>query len=248
MPPIEPAIRGLRLRGKIKTGARAPNQIEKEAVKMIISFYGLDGCGKGTQIEALILHIRETMGYRVFYSKAYAEAEKEQLGGFMDLWGSWAKTFAFQAMHAHQAEQAFKAERRGQIVIADRWDESYLAYHKGPSSPLQADPELYLKLNKIAFQGREPDIGILLDLDPETAKRRLVARGYQDFFDQQPNAYHEYMRKGFLEIAEERGHHIISSSDVWGVVADKVRRLVEPAILADATLKPLPQTQTIDEK
>ena len=176
---------------------------------MIICFSGLDGCGKGTQKELLAKRLRRR-GRRVFMSKAYGEAEKECFSAFVSQWSQESILFLFQALHAEQRLQAEAALARGEIVIADRWDESYLAYHAAHGI-LARNPDLREALNGIAFSGILPDLAFFLDLPVDAAKQRIESRG-SDFFDRLPAVYHRTMRNEYLRIARERGWHILDGA------------------------------------
>lgn len=168
---------------------------------MIICFSGVDGCGKGTQKDLLTIALR-AKGKSVFSSKAYGDGEKECFAPFIEYWSQEAILFLFQALHVEQRKHMEKALQRGEIVIADRWDESYLAYHR-TYGILKDDPTLRNLLNAIVFKGIIPDITFLLDVPVEQTRKRLQLRG-ADFFDKLPETYHETMRKEYLRLAEER--------------------------------------------
>lgn len=173
---------------------------------MLISFTGIDGCGKGTQIELLTEHL-EDMGEDVAVSKAYGDREKELFSIFMRKWDQKAILFLFQAFHVKQCKKAKRNLEKGKMVVADRWDESYLAYHS-THGILSEDPELREQLNKIAFEGIVPDETFLIDVSIETARERMSARG-SDFFDELPDPYHLTMREQYKKIVREREGHII---------------------------------------
>lgn len=168
---------------------------------MIICITGIDCCGKGTQIP-LLAEFLQRKKYDVFISKAYGSAEKECFSPFMEYWHPVSIMFLFQAIHTQQRVKARKAENQGKIVVADRWDESYLAYHSNYGI-LKDTHELRKDLNKLSFSNIVPDITFLLKVSITTAKQRCKHRG-EDFFDQLPWKYHETMQKAYLKIAKDR--------------------------------------------
>ncbi len=176
---------------------------------MIICLTGIDGCGKGTQKELLKAHL-ENSRKAVFLSKAYGDAEKECFSAFVEYWTQESILFLFQALHAEQRVKAEKALARGAIVIADRWDESYLAYHS-THGILLSNPGLRDQLNSIAFGGIIPDVTFFLDVPVERARERMLSRG-MDFFDRLSNDYHSTMRNEYLSIATDRKWIIIDGT------------------------------------
>lgn len=176
---------------------------------MIICLTGIDGCGKGTQKELLKVHL-ENSGKAVFISKAYGDAEKECFSAFIEYWTQESILFLFQALHVEQRMKAEKALTRGDIVIADRWDESYLAYHS-THGILSSNPCLREQLNSIAFGGIIPDVTFFLNVSVDKARERMLSRG-MDFFDRLSNDYHSTMRNEYLSIATDRKWVVIDGT------------------------------------
>lgn len=176
---------------------------------MIVCITGIDGSGKGIQRELLADYLRSSR-HTVYISKAYGDAEKECFSVFIEKWPQEAILFLFQALHVAQRRNAELALKRGEIVIADRWDESYLAYHKHHGI-LADDVVLRDKLNEIAFCNMRPNITFLLDIRAKKARLRLRSRG-MDFFDKLPLHYHETMRQEYLEIAKQRGWIVLDGT------------------------------------
>ena len=168
---------------------------------MIICLTGIDGCGKSVQAE-LLKNYLESKSQTVFLSKAYDREEKSIFSGFINCCDQIAILFLFQALHAQQRIKAEKALSERKTVIADRWDEGYLAYHANYGI-LSDKPELREKINEMAFDGIKPDVTFLIDLPVEEANKRCILRQKgTDFFDLLPPKYHEVMRKGYLDLAK----------------------------------------------
>lgn len=173
---------------------------------MLFNITGIDGCGKGAQIELLDKFLRQ-QGFETFISKAYGDAEKECFSAFIEYWDQISIMFAFQAMHTHQRVEAEQALTRRQVVIADRWDESYFAYHTNHGL-LKNEPDLRNRLNAIAFNGMTPDVTFFLRVSPETAQKRRQVRG-EDFFDRRGETYHRIMAEAYELMAKEQGWIIV---------------------------------------
>lgn len=195
---------------------------------MLICLTGIDGCGKGTQLSLLTEYL-EKQNFPVFVSKAYGDAEKECFSAFINTWSQTAILFLFQALHAEQSLKVRRALAQRRIVIADRWDEAYLAYHSRYGI-LSCDPKLRARLNEIAFEGISPDVTILLDVPVKVALKRLEARG-KDFFDKLPQSYHQAMRDEYLRLAKEKNWHVVDGtrpaidihSRITGILEAKLR-------------------------
>lgn len=194
---------------------------------MIICFSGIDGSGKGTQGGLLAKHLR-LKGKRVFESKAYGDREKESFSPFIGQWSQEAILMLFQALHIEQRKDAEAAIARDEIVIADRWDESYLAYHRNFGT-LAKNKALRNELNRIAFDGVIPDIGFLIDVPVEIASIRMEERG-KDFFDRLSVSYHNTMRKEYLKIAAERKWVIFDGTKSPTKIHNDIIRIVDAII------------------
>ena len=175
---------------------------------MLICFTGIDGCGKSTQVSLLRDYLRK-QGKKVYVSKAYGDVEKKIFSTYIEGIKQEALLFLFQAFHIQQRLKAVNAIKKGEIVVADRWDESYIAYHS-QRGILSRNKELRKELNSIAFRNIIPELTFLLDLSVREAQKRIKARG-GGFFDQKSVEYHEMMRKGYLMLAEKRGWYILDA-------------------------------------
>ena len=141
---------------------------------MFVTFEGLDGSGKTTQVELLraalaeegrdVVVTREPGGTRL------GERVRELLLGEGDI-SPWAEAALFAAARAELVDRVIAPElSRGVDVICDRYIDSSLAY-QGIARGLGV--ERVLELNLHATRGVLPDRTFLLLLDPERASGRL---------------------------------------------------------------------------
>jgi dTMP kinase len=165
---------------------------------MLISFVGIDGSGKSTQIEYFQNYLKKC-NRDVFFSKAYGPDERKQFEVFIERCSQESVLFIFQALHTEQRIKVVNAINDGKIVIADRWDETYEAYHS--TFGILSDKEtLRNELNTIAFNNIKPDLTFFIDTPVEVAMSRCSNRG-ADFFDKKPKEYHENIRNKMAKMA-----------------------------------------------
>ena len=171
----------------------------------LVSFEGLDGVGKTTQIafleRALEQAGREILRVREPGATALGETVRTVL---LDKQGlditPTAELLLFEAARAQLVERAIlPALARGCVVVCDRFFDSTLAY-QGFGRELGA--AFAKSANEIACGGLVPDRTLVLDMDPKEAHARACAQG-ADRMEREPGAFHERVREGFLSIARD---------------------------------------------
>ena len=176
-----------------------------------ISFEGIDGSGKSTQIQKLaeflgaldfdIVITREPGG-----SVGGEEIRNLLLQGNVDRWSAETEILLFTAARRDHLERIIlPALKEGKIVICDRFTDSTRMYQGMRGANLR---NLVDTLNEKVINF-DPDLTIIIDINPEISlkrakSRKTVEERFEDFgVDLQMK-----MRKGFLELAKEFGNRI----------------------------------------
>jgi dTMP kinase len=141
---------------------------------VFVTFEGLDGSGKTTQVELLRATLeeegRQVVATREPGGTPLGERVRAILLGGIEI-SPWAEAALFAAARAELVERVIAPElERGADVICDRYIDSSLAY-QGIARRLGV--ERVLELNLHATRGLLPDRTFLLLLDPERASTRL---------------------------------------------------------------------------
>ena len=207
-----------------------------------ITFEGLDGCGKSTQLEKLA-RVSRAQGLSVVVTRepgGTATGEKIRrllldtaTAGLSPL-AELALMFASRAQHIKEVIQPALAE--GSIVLCDRFTDSTEAY-QGGGRKLGSEP--VLELHHILCHDLQPDLTILMDSDVaasvERARRRNKAhsarngRGKNDEnrFEQESRAFFQRVLDKYLEIARREPDR------VFAVDAKPPAEVVHPLIVAE---------------
>lgn len=176
---------------------------------LFITFEGIDGCGKSTQLGLLkeefvkegveFIEVREPGGTAVGEKIRTILLDKKN-----DSMTRMAELLLFEAARAQITEEVIvPALERGVTVICDRFYDSTSAY-QGYANKMGRDLTDFLNLK--ATNDTSPDITFLLDIDPRTAYERRSGRGEEDRIELLGLSYQEKVREGYLELAksEER--------------------------------------------
>ena len=179
-----------------------------------ITFEGLDGVGKTTQLEKLAGHLRKH-GLEVITTRnpgGTAIGEKlrtvllnSRTAGLSPL-AELALMFADRAQHVD--EMILPALSRGQWVLCDRFTDSSEAYQGGGR---ELGSEIVLQLHRSLCHNLQPDLTILMLSDPRRsiarARRRNTeqirgARADENRFEKENRAFYERVLEAYLAIAD----------------------------------------------
>ena len=174
-----------------------------------ITFEGGEGCGKSTQVVRLAAALEER-GLKVLLTREPGGTRLSELIRTLlkdeaeDPPVDRAELLLFLAARAQLVRNVIApALEAGTWVISDRFSDSTIAY-QGYGRGLPVD---FVRLaNDFACEGLRPDLTFLLDLDPETAERRMRGREAAtntsaDRIERAGSGFHARLRKGFLELA-----------------------------------------------
>ena len=191
-----------------------------------ITFEGVDGSGKSTQARMLadvlrlegvdVVLTREPGG-----SPGAEEIRKLVLEGDPDRWSAETEILLFTAARRDHLERTISpALTAGKVVICDRFADSTRMYQGLSRGDLRVVVD---QLHSLMI-GREPDLTILIDMDPDIGLTRALGRkGTEERFEDFGPELQYKMRAGFLALAKEfagRFRVIEGNRDIDAVAAD----------------------------
>ncbi len=196
-----------------------------------ISFEGIDGSGKSTQARMLVEQL-QAQGHEVVHTRepgGSAGAEEIRalvLQGDPDRWSAETEILLFTAARRdHMERTILPAIEAGKIVICDRFADSTRMYQGLSRGDLRGTVD---QLHSLMI-GREPDLTILIDMDPEIGLSRALSRqGVEERFETFGADLQAQMRAGFLSLAQEfqdRFAVIDGGRDIDSVASDVQNRI-----------------------
>jgi dTMP kinase len=206
-----------------------------------ITFEGLDGCGKSTQVEKLAAALRAqglavvatrepggtAIGERIRH--ILLDSATSGLSPFAEL----ALMFASRAQHIKEIIQPALAD--GKIVLCDRFTDSTEAYQGGGR---KVGSEAVLTLHRTLCGDLRPDLTILMDSDAamsvERARRRNKIHssgrrqggGDENRFEQESRLFFGRVRKAYWSILAREPDRVVLV-DASGTPAQTHRRIME---------------------
>jgi dTMP kinase len=205
-----------------------------------ITFEGMDGCGKTTQLRLLAGWLRD-QGKTVVETvePGGTEIGRQIRRILLDPANAaiHARTelLLYFASRAQNVEQVIRpALADGHIVLCDRFTDSTLVY-QGCGRGLDSD--LVLELDRVACRGLKPDSTILIEIDLETSLARARHRNEradssESRIDEESAAFHERVRRGYRALAEADPERfaVIDGRGGIGQVASAIREAVRDRV------------------
>lgn len=173
---------------------------------VFITFEGIEGCGKSTQIGLLAQHL-EKHGHAVLVTREPGGTELgEAIRGLLldprnGAMAPLTELLLYEAARAQLvAERIRPALEARQVVLCDRFYDSTTAY-QGAGRNL-GDIDL-AALHRLATGGLVPDLTVLLDLPVEEGLKRALGDARGDRIERESIAFHERVREAFMDIAKQ---------------------------------------------
>lgn len=171
-----------------------------------ITFEGIDGSGKSTQACLLAEHLRD-LGHEVVLTRepggspGAEEIRALVLEGATDRWSAETEILLFTAARRDHLERTIApAVAAGKIVICDRFADSTRMYQGLSRGDLRPVVD---QLHSLMI-GREPDLTVLIDMDPALGLARAKGRQTaEERFEDFGQELQQQMRAGFLALAQE---------------------------------------------
>ncbi len=202
---------------------------------LLITFEGIEGSGKSTQIELLrtrleSLNLPTTITRQPGGTRIGESIRKIVLNPKNTALDSRAEVLLYAADRAqHTAEIVQRELEADRICLCDRFADSTTAYQGAGRAIDDADIHW---LHRFALQGCMPDLTLLLDLPEKDGLARAAKAGEPDRIEREALEFHARVRQGFLGIAEQEPERVkvIDALPSAETVAQSIWSHVSPVV------------------
>ena len=202
------------------------------AKSSFISFEGIDGSGKSTQLKLLAERLKAKEHEVVLTREPGGSPGAEEIRGLVlqgdpDRWSAETELLLFTAARRDHLERTIlPALAAGKIVLCDRFADSTRMYQGLSRGDLRQSVDALHAL----MIGTEPDLTVLIDINPALGLHRAKSRhGTEERFEDFGESLQTRMRQGFLTLAAEQPQriHVIDGDRSIGIVAQDIFGVVQ---------------------
>ena len=207
-------------------------QGERRKRGFLLSFEGIEGSGKTTQIRTLADRLR-SLGYLIVETREPGGSPiSEQIRSVLlapdnRAMDARCELLLYLASRVqHLTDIILPSMEKGAVVLCDRYADATLAY-QGYGRGLGAS--VTRQLIRFASGMLVPNLTILIDIPVGVGLERKRRAGNMDRLDLEEDAFHHKVRKGYLRIARQapRRVRVIDGTTPPELVAQAIRRIVE---------------------
>jgi dTMP kinase len=200
---------------------------------LFVTFEGIDGCGKSTQVDAARLGLEEK-GIACTVTREPGGAPiSEKVRGILlspdnsEMCNACEVLLYLAARAQHVHEKIAPALAKGGVVLCDRFMDATFAYQSyGRGIPL----DQLFTMNDFATGGLAPSLSFVFDVDVDTAFSRLKKAGKMpDRLERSGREFYEKVRGGYLALASFYPQRIVVLSGAAPV--EELSRTVTESIL-----------------
>lgn len=217
---------------------------------IFITLEGIDGGGKSTQFRRLVKYLQRK-GYRVTATREPGgtrvgeQIRRILLSGVADARGAPTGLTELALMYAARAQLLDEVVRpalaRGRLVVSDRYNDSSFAY-QGYGRKL--GPLTVRQIDRIVCRATQPDLTIVLDIDPRVALKRALRRENHSHwgrtrFEAEGLAFQQRARRGYIALArKEPGRvKVVRADRSISEVQAEIRQIIDAFLARRANRK-----------
>jgi dTMP kinase len=210
-------------------------------LSLFITFEGVEGSGKTTQIRRLQKYLTQKgIACRVTRepggSPIGEKIRKILLHPDHDQMTPWSELLLYEAARAQHVKEVIEPLlKKGTIVLCDRFNDATVAYQ---GHGRKIDLGRIEELNRLSSRGLKPDVTFLLDCPSDLGLKRALRRNEtlnnekEGRFEREKVQFHHRVRKGYLSIAEKEPGRVkvIDTRQGEEKVFEEIRKVIDRLI------------------
>ncbi len=215
---------------------------------MFITFEGVEGSGKTTQIRRLRTYLNRK-GIPCMITREPGgtpigeKIRKILLNPDHDELVPWGELFLYEAARAQHVKEVITPNlKRGIVILCDRFSDASIAYQ---GFGRRIDLKWVEQMNRMASEGIRPDMTFLLDCPTGTGLKRALKRNQvlrqekEGRFEREKIQFHNRVRKGYLTLSkkEPRRVKVIDTRKGEDRVFEEIRQVVDQLIIQNPKIK-----------
>jgi dTMP kinase len=200
------------------------------AKRCFITFEGVDGAGKSTQLEWVRDFLREsgvplTVTREPGGTPLGEELREMLLNASKGIHPETEALLMFAARREHLDQVILPALARGETVLCDRFSDASFAYQGGGSG---VDPAKLDVLEHWVHPETQPNLTLYFDLPIEIARQRVIGLNQPDRFEREGDAYFERVRAAYLARAKAYPERIrlVDASETPQEISAKLKEII----------------------
>ncbi len=205
---------------------------------MFITFEGVEGSGKTTQIDLLYRGLVEE-GFSVVKTRepggtVFGESLRQVLLHEKTAVNPLSELLVFAAMRAQLVEEVIRpALKEGKVVLCDRFTDATYAY-QGYGRGL--DLAIIGTLNNLVTGAIRPDLTILLNCPVRKGLQRKIEMNSTDRFEREDTRFHDTIKDAYEKMAleEPQRFYVVDGTgnreDIHGIIRKKVGELLNHGV------------------
>jgi dTMP kinase len=177
-----------------------------------LTFEGIEGSGKSTQVRRLAAHLAEKGVPHLVTREPGGTPLADQVRSLLlsprdEAVFPETELLLYEAARAQHVRGAIlPALEAGKAVLCDRFHDATTAYQAHARGLDAGTVEI---LNRFAAGGLVPDLTLLFDLPPETGFSRIAGRGTADRMERESLAFHRRVREGYLRLLDAHPGRVV---------------------------------------
>jgi dTMP kinase len=197
-----------------------------------ITFEGIEGSGKTTQINLLAEYLKDK-GYDVLVSREPGGTPLGEKIRYLLLDPQYSsmdyrtEILLYAADRAQHVKEKIKpALKKGKIVISDRFADSNLAYQAAGRG---LDYEIVYQINDWIIDSTWPDLTFILDIDIKEGLKRARAQSFDaegDRLEREVDDFHQRVRDAYLKMAEKERFALVNAGESIKQVQKNIENII----------------------